>query len=64
MKATELRDRSDEELQETYEETRQALFDLKVRRALSDGEDNPMQARTLRRTIARIKTIERERERG
>lgn len=63
MKAAELRDRSGEELRETYEEKRQELFMLNVRKDVADEAENPLQVRALRRTIARIKTVMREQER-
>ncbi len=62
MKAAELRERSPEELREAYEEKRQALFMLNVRKDVADAADNPLQARMLRRDIARIKTLMREQE--
>jgi len=62
MKAAELRERSDEELRETYEEKRQELFMLNVRKDVADAADNPLKARALRRDIARIKTLMREQE--
>ncbi len=62
MKAAELRERSPEELCEAYEEKRQALFMLNVRKDVADAADNPLQARMLRRDIARIKTLMREQE--
>jgi large subunit ribosomal protein L29 len=63
MKAAELRDRSVEELREAYEEKRQELFMLNVRKDVADKADNPLKVRALRRTIARIKTVMREQER-
>lgn len=63
MKAAELRDRSGDELRETYEEKRQELFMLNVRKDVADKADNPLKVRALRRTIARIKTVMREHER-
>ncbi len=60
MKAAELRDRSAEELREAYEEKRQELFMLKVRKDVADAADNPLKARALRRDIARIKTLMRD----
>ena len=63
MKAAELRDRSGEELREAYEEKRQELFMLNVRKDVADKADNPLKVRALRRTIARIKTVMREQER-
>jgi len=62
MKAAELRERSAEELRETYEEKRQELFMLTVRKDVADEADNPLQVRGLRRDIARIKTLIREQE--
>ncbi len=62
MKAAELRERSAEELREAYEEKRQELFMLNVRKDVADAADNPLQARMLRRDIARIKTLMREQE--
>lgn len=62
MKAAELRERSPEELREAYEEKRQALFMLNVRKDVADAADNPLQVRALRRDIARIKTLMREQE--
>lgn len=62
MKAAELRDRSSEELREAYEEKRQDLFMLNVRKDVADEAENPLKVRSLRRTIARIKTVMREQE--
>ena len=64
MKATELRDKTDEELNEAMEEARQELFELEVRKDLEGdaAENNPLKARSLRRDIARIKTVMKERE--
>jgi ribosomal protein L29 len=62
MKAAELRERSPEELREACEEKQQALFMLNVRKDVADAADNPLQARVLRRDIARIKTLMREQE--
>lgn len=62
MKAADLRERSPEELREAYEEKRQELFMLKVRKDVADEADNPLKVRELRRDIARIKTLMREQE--
>jgi len=62
MKASEIRDRSTEELRGLLDEKRQALFELEVRKGVADEASNPLLARTLRRTMARIKTIVKERE--
>ena len=62
MKATQLREQTADELGEAYDETRQALFDLQVRTDTGEGAEQPLKARTLRREVARIKTVMRERE--
>ncbi len=63
MKAAELRERSADELREAYEEKRQELFMLNVRKDVADAAENPLAVRVLRRTIARIKTVMSEQER-
>jgi large subunit ribosomal protein L29 len=62
MKATQLKEQSADELRETYDETRQALFNLQVRVDTGDGTEQPLKARMLRRDVARIKTVMRELE--
>jgi large subunit ribosomal protein L29 len=61
MNATELRDMSDEQLQLTYKETVETLFRLRIQ-AQTERLDAPSELRKQRRMIARIKTIQRERE--
>jgi len=63
MKATQLREKTADELRETYDETRQALFNLQVRVDTGDGSEQPLKGRSLRRDVARIKTVLRELER-
>ncbi len=64
MKATQLREKTADELREAYDEKRQELFKLQVHKDDS-GEDaeNPLRARILRRDLARIKTVMTEVER-
>jgi large subunit ribosomal protein L29 len=61
MKATELRDMSPEELEGKLTELAQERFNLRFRSA-TEAIENPMRFRALRRDIARIQTILRERE--
>lgn len=61
MKAQELRDMSDEHLALTYKETVENLFRLRIQ-AQTERLDAPSELRRNRRLIARIKTIQRERE--
>lgn len=61
MKASELRDRSDEELRELLEERRQAVFNFRLQNA-TGAVENVRGSRNARRDVARILTILRERE--
>lgn len=60
MDATELRELSQDALQAKLAELREERFRLRFRSA-SEAIDNPMRFRTLRRDIARILTVLRER---
>ncbi len=62
MKANELRDLSDEELVERMRETRKQLFNLRFQHATGQL-DNPRKLRLVRQDIARIMTVQGERER-
>ena len=61
MKATELREMSDDQLEHELRETQQSLFRLRFQ-AATERLDAPSNLKRLRRTIARIRTIQRERE--
>jgi large subunit ribosomal protein L29 len=61
MKATELREMSDEQLQLTLDETAKTLFRLRMQ-AQTERLDAPSELRRQRRMIARIKTIQQERQ--
>ncbi len=60
-KPQELREMSDEQLQFTLNETRQEFFKLRFQSA-TERLDAPSALRKLRRDIARIHTIARQRE--
>jgi large subunit ribosomal protein L29 len=61
MKATELREMSSEQLDLTLRETCENFFRLRIQ-AQTERLDAPSELRKNRRLIARIKTIQRERE--
>ena len=62
MDPAHLRDLDDEELQEELKRLLDAQFRLKFRSATEDATGgNPMQFRMIRRNIARMKTVLRER---
>ena len=60
MKANELREMSDEQLELTLKETCENLFRLRLQ-AQTERLDAPSELKKHRRMIARIKTIQRER---
>ncbi len=61
MKAAEIRELSDSEIRQRIAEAQEELFRLRFRSATQPLE-NPSLLRKLRRDIARMKTILRERE--
>ena len=60
-KTDELRDMSDEQLTLTLKDTAESFFRLRIQ-AQTERLDAPSELRHKRRTIARIKTIQRQRE--
>lgn len=61
MDASEIREFTDEELEEEIDRTSEELFRLRFRSAYQELE-NPALLRTLRRDLARMKTIRHERK--
>ena len=61
MKASDVREMSEQEILERMAELREELFRLRFRGRLMELE-NPQLPRQVRREIARMKTILRERE--
>lgn len=62
MRAKEIRDLTAEEMRQKEHDFAEELFRLRLRR--STGQlDNSMRVRTLRRDLARLKTIQHERAR-
>jgi large subunit ribosomal protein L29 len=57
----ELRSLSDAEIRERLQELRDELFKVRFRSPV-DPDVNPSRLRTIRRDIARLRTIQRERE--
>ncbi len=62
MKASELRQMSDDELMLKYEELKEELFKLRIQKTIGQI-DNPARFKQIRRDIARILTILNERKR-
>ncbi len=63
MKADELRNLTDAELEQKVREFKEELFNLRFQHATAQL-DNPLRIREVKRIIARIKTVLRERELG
>jgi large subunit ribosomal protein L29 len=61
MRARELRDLNDDALQQKLADTRQELFNLRFQ-AATGALDNSARLRLAKREIARILTVQRERE--
>ncbi|AGC69587.1 50S ribosomal protein L29 [Thermoclostridium stercorarium subsp. stercorarium DSM 8532] len=63
MKASELREKSIAELQQELQELKNELFKLRFQHA-TNQLDNPMKLKSVKRDIARVKTVIREKELG
>jgi large subunit ribosomal protein L29 len=59
MKSERLRELTPEELRHQLRELEEEFFNLRVRRSLQPP-DNPLRLRSLRRQLARVKTVMRE----
>ncbi len=62
MKAAQLREMTSEELADRLDEAGRERFELRVRKAGAEESVQPLKARALRREVARIKTLMRERQ--
>ena len=60
-KVSNLRGMTDEQLLHELKQTQRELFDVRFRSA-TERNDAPSNVRKLRQTVARVKTIQRERE--
>ena len=61
MKASEIRELSDKELGEKLRDLKAELFNLRFQHAINQL-DNPMRLGAVKKDIARVKTIIREKE--
>lgn len=62
MKATKLREHTDEELRQVHDDVSKELIETRVRQGWNDGAEQPLKVRTLRRDLARVKTVIKQRE--
>lgn len=63
MRADELRDMTDVELEQKVKDSKEELFNLRFQHATAQL-NNPMRIKEVKKDIARLKTILRERELG
>jgi large subunit ribosomal protein L29 len=61
MKASEIREKTQDELQKEISDLKSELFKLRFQLATNQLE-NPMRLKEVKKSIARVKTIMRERE--
>ncbi|MGD8758567.1 MAG: 50S ribosomal protein L29 [Deltaproteobacteria bacterium] len=61
MKASEIRDLSSDEIRQKLDESTEELFNLRFQHA-TDQLENPMRLGHVKRDIARMKTVVKERE--
>ncbi|MGD8512601.1 MAG: 50S ribosomal protein L29 [Deltaproteobacteria bacterium] len=61
MKASEIRDLSSDEIHQKLDESTEELFNLRFQHA-TDQLENPMRLGHVKRDIARMKTVVKERE--
>ena len=61
IKATSLREQTDEELLNLMDETRSELANVRMMQRVGDGSQSPVKMRTLRHDVARIKKVMQQR---
>ncbi len=61
MKATALRDLSDDELLQARDDIRKKLFDLRIKKGMGDASEQPLLLRMVRRDVARVETVVKQR---
>lgn len=62
MKIKNIRENTTEELREQIKVTKREILSVRLKKATSDGTTDPSKVRSLRRDVARMNTVIRERE--
>jgi len=62
MTLDEIKNATQEELSQHEEELKRELFNLRFQKVISGGVENPMRISHVRKEIARIKTVIRDRQ--
>ena len=63
MKTSNLREMTEDDLQQAAGDIRKQIFDINVKKGAGDTAENPLQVRGLRKDLARIQTVINERQR-
>lgn len=61
MKAKQIRENTTEEILAKIKEAEREIVNLKLKKTTSDGITKPLKVRSLRRDVARMRTVIRER---
>lgn len=61
MKASKLRENTDEELRQLAGDRRRAICEWKAKKGIGEATEQPLKIRSLRREVAQILTIMKER---
>lgn len=61
MKSNKLREMTPEEMTRMALDVRKELFDIQIKKSKGEAIENPLRIRTLRRELARIETVIKER---
>ena len=62
MKIKQVRETPDEELDAQVKAAKREIFEMKIKTTATQATKNPLKRRTLRRDVARMLTVKRERE--
>ena len=62
MKTKQIRELTPEDLDARIAESRAKILEARIKKTASDARGNPLKVRTLRRDVARMLTVARERQ--
>ena len=62
MKIKQVRETPDEELDAQVKAAKREILEMKIKKVTTEGTKQPLKRRTLRRDVARMLTVKRERE--
>ena len=62
MKIKQVRETSPEEIDSQVKAAKREILEMKIKKVATEGTKNPLKRRSLRRDVARMLTVKRERE--